>query len=195
MLLLKPPCLISLLHAPGYLLRAFSSSPRCMASTSITSGDLQPGDDELISQIHVIPMPKLSHRMTRGRIVQWFKKEGDKVEQYDVLFEVETDELVENVYKVDEYAGAISLLVESQEEGYLAKRIHLESKEPLDVGVPIGLLVESEAGLKLLSSDFELKLPSNIYDESQSQARVLPWQSYLKSKKSSVKCMGLTLNL
>lgn len=33
--------------------------------------------------LHVLPMPKLSHAMTHGRIVRWFKEEGDEVNVYD----------------------------------------------------------------------------------------------------------------
>jgi pyruvate/2-oxoglutarate dehydrogenase complex dihydrolipoamide acyltransferase (E2) component len=37
--------------------------------------------------------------MTQGRLVKWLKATGDRVERYDILFEVETEELVEEVFK------------------------------------------------------------------------------------------------
>ncbi len=39
---------------------------------------------------------------------------GDEVSTYDVLMEVETETLTEDAYKVDEFAGNVTLLVEAQ---------------------------------------------------------------------------------
>jgi pyruvate dehydrogenase E2 component (dihydrolipoamide acetyltransferase) len=36
-------------------------------------------------------MPKLSDAMTEGRLLQWLKKEGDRVQGGDVLASIETD--------------------------------------------------------------------------------------------------------
>ena len=39
---------------------------------------------------------------------------GEEVEEYDVLMEVDTETLTEEAYKVDEFAGKVTLLVEAQ---------------------------------------------------------------------------------
>lgn len=39
---------------------------------------------------------------------------GEEVEEYDVLMEIETESLTEEAYKVDEFAGKVTLLVEAQ---------------------------------------------------------------------------------
>ena len=44
-----------------------------------------------------ITMPKLSDTMEEGTVLKWFKKEGDYVQQGEVLFEVETDKAVMEV--------------------------------------------------------------------------------------------------
>ncbi|MFI5341190.1 MAG: biotin/lipoyl-containing protein, partial [Candidatus Methylomirabilales bacterium] len=36
-------------------------------------------------------MPKLSDAMTEGRVIQWMKKEGDRVQGGDVVASIETD--------------------------------------------------------------------------------------------------------
>ncbi|MBC7334159.1 MAG: biotin/lipoyl-binding protein, partial [Actinobacteria bacterium] len=43
--------------------------------------------------MHEVIMPKLGLTMETGKIEKWHKKEGDKVEQGDVLFEVMTDKV------------------------------------------------------------------------------------------------------
>lgn len=52
-------------------------------------------------------MPALSPTMEHGTIVKWHKKEGDEVEEGDLVCEIETDKSV--------------MAFEASEEGFLAK--------------------------------------------------------------------------
>ena len=79
-----------------------------------------------------IAMPALSSTMTEGKISQWLKGVGDKVEAGDMVLVVESD-------KAD-------MDVESYEEGYIAK-ILVPEGESAAVGAPVALLVENEADI------------------------------------------------
>lgn len=46
---------------------------------------------EIPKGVEVITMPRLSDTMTEGTVASWLKKEGDKVEEGDILAEIETD--------------------------------------------------------------------------------------------------------
>ncbi len=46
---------------------------------------------ELPEGVEIITMPRLSDTMTEGTVATWVKKEGDKVEEGDILAEIETD--------------------------------------------------------------------------------------------------------
>jgi pyruvate dehydrogenase E2 component (dihydrolipoamide acetyltransferase) len=46
---------------------------------------------ELPEGVEVITMPRLSDTMEEGTVASWLKKEGDKVEEGDILAEIETD--------------------------------------------------------------------------------------------------------
>ena len=46
---------------------------------------------ELPDGVEIITMPRLSDTMTEGTVASWLKKEGDKVEEGDILAEIETD--------------------------------------------------------------------------------------------------------
>lgn len=46
---------------------------------------------EMPDGVEVITMPRLSDTMTEGTVATWLKKEGDKVEEGDILAEIETD--------------------------------------------------------------------------------------------------------
>ncbi len=80
--------------------------------------------------IHDNFMPALSSTMTVGKIVEWTKSPGDKVEKGETVLVVESD-------KAD-------MDVESFNEGYLAV-IMVEAGEEAPVGSAIALIAETEA--------------------------------------------------
>ncbi len=47
--------------------------------------------DEIPDGVEVVTMPRLSDTMEEGTVASWLKKEGDKVEEGDILAEIETD--------------------------------------------------------------------------------------------------------
>ncbi len=80
--------------------------------------------------IHDIFMPALSSTMTEGKIVEWTKSPGDKVEKGETVLVVESD-------KAD-------MDVESFNAGYLAV-IMVDAGEEAPVGSAIALIAETEA--------------------------------------------------
>lgn len=75
-----------------------------------------------------IVMPKLSDTMEEGKMLKWFKREGDPVEKGEKIFEVETD-------KAD-------MEVEAFDSGTLAQ-ILVEEGQTAPVGTPIARLAAS----------------------------------------------------
>ena len=75
-------------------------------------------------------MPALSSTMTEGKIVEWLKQPGDRVERGESVLVVESD-------KAD-------MDVESFNEGFLAA-VLMPAGGTAPVGETIGLIVESEA--------------------------------------------------
>ncbi len=75
-------------------------------------------------------MPALSSTMTEGKIVEWLKKPGERVERGETVLVVESD-------KAD-------MDVEAFEEGFLAA-VLMEAGSTAPVGETIGLIVGSEA--------------------------------------------------
>ncbi|WP_026102645.1 dihydrolipoamide acetyltransferase family protein [Pleurocapsa sp. PCC 7319] len=83
--------------------------------------------------IHDIFMPALSSTMTEGKIVEWTKSPGEKVEKGETVLVVESD-------KAD-------MDVESFNEGYLAV-ILVEAGQEAPVGSAIALIAETEAEIE-----------------------------------------------
>jgi pyruvate dehydrogenase E2 component (dihydrolipoamide acetyltransferase) len=65
-------------------------------------------------------MPNLSPTMTKGKIVEWRKKEGDHVKPGEALAGIETDKA-----QVD---------FEINEEGYVAKLLYPSGAKDVNVG-------------------------------------------------------------
>jgi pyruvate dehydrogenase E2 component (dihydrolipoamide acetyltransferase) len=70
-------------------------------------------------------MPKLGLTMTEGTLVNWHKSEGEKIEKGEILFEVETDKLTNEI--------------EAKESGVLRK-ILVEEGETVKCLVPVGII-------------------------------------------------------
>ena len=70
-------------------------------------------------------MPMLGEVMEEGRIVAWLKKEGDTVEQGEIIMEVETDKA--------------TMEVESTESG-VVKKILVPEGETVPVNTPLALI-------------------------------------------------------
>ena len=86
---------------------------------------------------HEIFMPALSSTMTEGKIVEWLKNPGDKVERGESVLVVESD-------KAD-------MDVESFQDGYLAA-VLMPAGSTAPVGETIGLIVENEDEIAISSS-------------------------------------------
>lgn len=78
----------------------------------------------------IVKFPALSPTMEIGKIVNWLKKEGDKISEGDLIVEIETDKA--------------TLGMESAEDGYLAKII-LKAGISAPVGAPLCVLVDNES--------------------------------------------------
>lgn len=86
----------------------------------------------------------------------------------------------QDAYRLDAFAGTVTLLVESQEQCFVAVRLVQEGQE-VEVGTPIALLSEraEEVGPLRERAALEVARAGNAY-EFVGRLRTLEWQSYLK---------------
>ncbi|KAF4796666.1 hypothetical protein TURU_082334 [Turdus rufiventris] len=80
-----------------------------------------------------ITLPALSPTMTMGTVQRWEKKVGEKLNEGDLLAEIETDKA--------------TIGFEVQEEGYLAKILVPEGTRDVPLGTPLCIIVEKEADI------------------------------------------------
>ncbi|MAP80073.1 MAG: pyruvate dehydrogenase complex dihydrolipoamide acetyltransferase [Aequorivita sp.] len=70
---------------------AKNSDDKADADSSKEEAEDTSSNVELPEGVEVITMPRLSDTMTEGTVATWLKKEGDTVEEGDILAEIETD--------------------------------------------------------------------------------------------------------
>ena len=73
-----------------------------------------------------ITMPRLGSEMTKGTIVEWFKKEGDQVNKNEALFLVDTEKA--------------ALEVEPEVTGVLKKILVNDKKQEIPVGQAVAII-------------------------------------------------------
>ena len=88
-------------------------------------------------------MPALSPTMTEGNIVNWMKKEGDKISAGDLLCEIETDKATMELEAID--------------DGVLGKIVALDGTENVPVNAIIGIILEEGEDAAVLDG---LEIPS-----------------------------------
>ena len=55
----------------------------------------------------IITMPRLSDTMEEGTVAKWLKKVGDKIDEGDILAEIETDKATMEFESFHEICGAV----------------------------------------------------------------------------------------
>lgn len=88
-----------------------------------------------------ILLPALSPTMTMGTVQRWEKKVGEKLNEGDLLAEIETDKA--------------TIGFEVQEEGYLAKIMVLEGTRDVPLGTPLCIMVEKESDIQAFADYVE----------------------------------------
>lgn len=67
------------------------SETKEVAEESSSEESNESSSSEMPEGVEIVTMPRLSDTMTEGTVATWIKKEGDKVEEGDILAEIETD--------------------------------------------------------------------------------------------------------
>ena len=91
----------------------------------------------------IIEMPKLGFNMDAGKIVSWYKQEGDVVKKGEPLFSMETDKT--------------AIDVEATGEG-VVKKLLVEEGTEVDVFLPIAIIGEAEEDISALLAECTAKL-------------------------------------
>lgn len=79
----------------------------------------------------IIIMPKLGFNMNEGKLVEWYKKEGDAVAKGEPLFSVETDKT--------------NMDIEATGDG-VVKKLLIEAGDTIPVTLPIAVIGAAEEG-------------------------------------------------
>lgn len=93
--------------------------------------------------VEVIIMPKLGFNMSEGKLVQWYKKEGDSVKKGEPLFSIETDKT--------------NIDIEATGDGVVRKLL-IEEGEAVAVTLPIAIVAGADDNIEAELADSYSKL-------------------------------------
>ncbi|KAG8434474.1 hypothetical protein GDO86_012739 [Hymenochirus boettgeri] len=147
---------------PGDRLKCFIGSP---ASVSVAKGHGKHGTPTgrrwySLPPHQKVPLPALSPTMQMGTIARWEKKEGDKINEGDLIAEVETDKA--------------TVGFESLEESYLAKILVAEGTRDVPIGAIICITVDKP---ELIECFKDYTLDSNTTSTAPSVSSASPPQA------------------
>lgn len=86
----------------------------------------------------VIIMPKLGFNMSVGKLVKWYKEEGDNVSKGEPIFAVETDKT--------------SIDIEATQDGVFRKKF-IEEGDSVDVTLPIAIIADNNENIDSVIND------------------------------------------
>src|SRR5665647_729854 len=91
----------------------------------------------------IIIMPKLGFNMSVGKLVKWYKNEGDSVTKGEPLFAIETDKT--------------AIDIESTMNGIFRKKF-IEEGDSIDVTLPIAIIANANENIDALIQEVNRKL-------------------------------------
>lgn len=95
----------------------------------------------------LIKMPKLGFNMSKGKLIKWYKKEGEKIEKGEPFFEITTDKT--------------SIDVEATLGG-VVRKIMAEEGEEFDVFTPIAVIGDKDEDISNLLDDLDFEIEAEL---------------------------------
>ena len=93
----------------------------------------------------VIIMPKLGFNMNEGKLVQWYKNEGDEIAKGEPLFSIETDKT--------------NMDIEATSDG-VVKKLLIEEGDKIPVTLPIAVVGAADEDVSAVVADAKAQLES-----------------------------------
>lgn len=88
--------------------------------------------------VFLVIMPKLGFNMSQGKLVKWYKQEGDAVKKGDALFSIETDKT--------------NIDIEATMDGYVRKLL-IKQGDIVAVTLPIAVLADKDESIVEILAD------------------------------------------
>eukprot|EP01025_Chloroclados_australasicus_P035098 TRINITY_DN35832_c0_g1_i1.p1 TRINITY_DN35832_c0_g1~~TRINITY_DN35832_c0_g1_i1.p1 ORF type:complete len:149 (+),score=20.48 TRINITY_DN35832_c0_g1_i1:66-449(+) len=120
--------------------------------------------------------------MKSGSVEHWHKAEGDMIEEEDLLFDVSSDNVIEDGYQAAGSKSAMTMQVECHDDAVLARLLEPSgSGKRLQVGHPLAVLCESESDIQTVRD-----LIDQGEDVDKLSTRDAVWQAYVKAEEGQL---------
>ena len=139
-------------------------------SKSISEDEDDNGDNgEIPEGVQVINMPRLSDTMEEGTVAKWIKHEGDKVEEGDILAEIETDKA--------------TMEFESFYDGILLK-IGIQEGESAKVDTLLAIIGPEGTDISKIGNNTSSSKDTPVLDKTSSEEKSKDGEASEESKES-----------
>jgi pyruvate dehydrogenase E2 component (dihydrolipoamide acetyltransferase) len=136
-----------------------------------------------------VVMPKLGLTMTEGIITKWFKKEGDRVEKGEKLFEAETDKLTNEVEATE--SGVLRKILHMDGAVKVLENVAIIGEENEDISELVGAQKSEDTSVKTVEVQEGKSTASALNFEEKSAGRI---KATPKAKKLAGE-LGIDLSL
>lgn len=104
----------------------------------------------------IIIMPKLGFNMNEGKLVEWYKNEGDTITKGEPLFSVETDKT--------------NMDIEATGDG-VVRKLFIDAGETIPVTLPIAIIGKADEDIDELMADALTQLGKNPQQSNQTEEK------------------------
>lgn len=102
----------------------------------------------------IVVMPKLGFNMSEGKLVKWYKSEGDEIKKGEPFFSVETDKT--------------NIDIEATQDGVVRKLL-IEEGDVIEVTLPIAIIAQPDEDISDLLADIGSTSESEKIEEAVPQ--------------------------
>ena len=107
----------------------------------------------------IIIMPKLGFNMSEGKLVEWYKQEGDAVAKGENLFSIETDKT--------------NMDIEATADG-VVRKLFIGEGDTLPVTLPIAIVGDADEDISALLADAQAQLGDHASADSAESGTSAP---------------------
>lgn len=127
---------------------------------------------EMLEEVEVVTMPRLSDTMEEGTVAKWNKKVGDKVNEGDILAEIETDKATMEFESF--YSGTLLYIgLEEGESAAVDSVLAVIGKNGTDPWT-VKSAIESIKSEVVKSEKVKTETPSTVVDEQKESLKPAP---------------------
>lgn len=149
---------------------------------STTVEEVEEKELQIPEGVEIITMPRLSDTMEEGTVAQWLKQEGDKIEEGDILAEIETDKATMEFESF--YSGTLLKIgIQEGESAKVDKLLAILGPEGTDVSEVLKNFDKNKENKKGIKTETKKEVSKKVEPKTKKTESSVSASQKSKSKK------------